>query len=230
MPLIICKEIALPFEGKQQLGVIIMKNVQVSRASLSRLPLYLAYIKKIDSKNVSATIIADALGLGDVQVRKDLSSVCGFGRPKTGYVTSELIKQLESYLGYDRKTKCVIIGAGQLGMALLSHNGFDRYGLDITAAFDKKFSRALKLENNKYLLTMDEFADYCKDNNIRLGIIAVPENAAQEVCDIMAKNGIKAIWNFARRELDVPEDIVIQNEDLALSLAYLKKITEQPIP
>lgn len=202
-----------------------MKQITASRATLSRLPIYLQYVKKIEDTNVniSATSIAEALGLGDVQVRKDLGSVCGSGRPKTGYVTSELIDRLEDYLGYKKTSNAVIIGAGQLGMALLNYDGFKKFGLEILAAFDKKFGAELKLDNGRVIVPIDGFSDFCRSHDVHLGIIAVPESAAQEVCDMMLENGIKAIWNFAHCEVNVPSDIVVKNEDLALSLAYLNQ-------
>ena len=203
-----------------------MKKLSVGRATLGRLPLYLQYIMSIskDTPNISATAIAEALDLGEVQVRKDLGQVCGTGKPKTGYVTAELIRQLEEYLGYKKLSHGIIVGAGQLGTALLNHDGFQRFGLDIIAAFDKKADTVIKLKSGKLVYPMEQLTDFCRLYDIHIGIITVPEEAAQEVCDILIKNQIKAIWNFARCTLVIPNDVIVRNEDLTLSLAHLNKL------
>ena len=203
-----------------------MKKLSVGRATLGRLPLFLQYIMSIskDTPNISATAIAEALDLGEVQVRKDLGQVCGIGKPKTGYVTAELIRQLEEYLGYKKLSHGIIVGVGQLGTALLNHDGFQRFGLDIIAAFDKKADTVIKLKSGKVVYPMEQLTDFCRLYDIHIGIITVPEEAAQEVCDILIKNQIKAIWNFARCTLVIPNDVIVRNEDLTLSLAHLNKL------
>ena len=128
------------------------------KATLGRLPMYLQYLKGLDTNeypNVSATIIAKALGLGEVQVRKDLSAVSGAGRPKLGYKTSALIKRLEDVLGQNNISKAIIVGAGKLGNALLEYNGFVNYGLEISAAFDIDESKVGNTEFGKPILLLD---------------------------------------------------------------------------
>lgn len=195
------------------------------KATLGRLPTYLQYLKNLDPKeneNISATIIAKALGLGEVQVRKDLSAVSGAGRPKLGYKTSALIKRLEEVLGQNSVCKTVIVGAGKLGNALLEYNGFSNYGLEIAAAFDIDESRCGNTESGKNILPLDRLEDYCKSEDIKIGIITVPASAAQAICDRLTASGVTAVWNFAPCQLTVPEGITLQQENLALSLAHLK--------
>ena len=113
----------------------------ISKAVLKRLPAYLSYLKNITdhaSPNISATALAAALGMGEVQVRKDLAMVSRGGRPKVGYNRLSLIDDIEQFLGYDNTTDAVLIGAGKLGQALLDYKGFEAYGLNILAAFDAK--------------------------------------------------------------------------------------------
>lgn len=201
-------------------------NIGVTRATLGRLPKYLEYLKSLSTEeypNISATVIAKGLGLGDVQVRKDLGSVSGTGKPKTGYVTEDLIRQIESYLSPREYTGAVIVGAGKLGRALLDFDGFGNYGLDIVAAFDCDDSKAGRCNSGKSIYTMDRLEKFCADNKIRIGIITVPGDYAQEACDELLDCGIRAIWNFAPRTLKVPEGVIVQQENLALSLAYLKE-------
>lgn len=201
-----------------------MKQTNVAKATLSRLPVYLQYLRDPKSglgTNVSATIIARALGLGEVQVRKDLASVSGIGRPKIGYNTAELTKCLEHFLGYDQKSTAILVGAGRMGRALLGYDGFDHYGLEIVAAFDKDNRKTARDISGKNIYPVDEMAAFCAENNIRIGIITVPGDVAQEVCDQLIACGIKAIWNFAPVTLNVPQGVNVSQENLALSLAYL---------
>ncbi len=200
-------------------------NIEVSKATLNRLPLYLKYLYQLDKmgvKTVSSTLIAGGLNLNPVQVRKDIavaSSVAG--KPKTGYVTKELIVDLESFLGYDNTHDAVLVGVGGLGSAFLGYKGFEHYGLNIAAAFDVNPQIVGSEVNGKLVQHIDELEGVVKRYKIRLGIITVPSKAAQEVADVMVKAGIKAIWNFAPVHLNIPSDIEIKTEDLAANLALL---------
>lgn len=200
-----------------------MKASDISRATLGRIPMYLKYLKGLppDTQNVSATTIAKELGLGEVQVRKDLSALCGSGKPKIGYLAKELAESLSSFLDC-KNGEAVIVGAGMLGRALLDYDGFKNFGINLSAAFDAKVTVAERSAGGKPILPMKDFAKFCSANNIRIGIIAVPAAAAQEICNLFYENGIKAIWCFAPCQLYKPADVVIQYENMALSLAHLK--------
>ena len=200
-----------------------MDKSTISKATLGRLPSYLEFLRNLPPDKVpyiSATAIAKHLGLGEVQVRKDLAAVSGAGKPKLGYVTAELVEKLENCLGCNRLTSAVLVGAGRLGRALLQYDEFEKYGVKISAAFDSN-ERAISLGTKTEILPMNQFEYFCKTQNIKLGIITVGEGSAQAVCDQMVKSGITAIWNFAPCKLNVPASILLQNENLALSLAHL---------
>ena len=200
-----------------------MCNSSVSKATLGRVPLYLKFIKELPKDGfeyISATYIAKKLELGEVQVRKDLNAISGAGKPKRGYVTEELIHKLEDSLGYNNITCAVLVGAGKLGRALLDYGGFQKFGVKITAAFDCN-ETVLCPDRKVKILPIAQFEEYCKANQIRLGIITVGEGSAQAVCDQMINSGITAIWNFAPCKLSVPQGVLVQNENLALSLAHL---------
>ena len=200
-----------------------MDKCSVSKATLGRLPNYLEYLRNLPPDKVpyiSATAIAKHLGLGEVQVRKDLAAVSGAGKPKLGYVTAELVEKLEECLGCNQVTSAVLVGAGKLGIALLQYDEFEKYGVKISAAFDSN-ERAISLGSKTEILPMNQFEYFCKTKNIKLGIITVGEGSAQAVCDQMVKSGITAIWNFAPCKLKVPIGVLLQNENLALSLAHL---------
>ena len=200
-----------------------MDKCYISKATLGRLPSYLEFLRNLPPDKVpyiSATAIAKHLGLGEVQVRKDLAAVSGAGKPKLGYVTAELVEKLENCLGCNRLTSAVLVGAGRLGRALLQYDEFEKYGVKISAAFDSN-ERVISLGSKTEILPMNQFEYFCKTKNIKLGIITVGEGSAQAVCDQMVKSGITAIWNFAPCKLNVPAGILLQNENLALSLAHL---------
>ncbi len=196
---------------------------EISKSVLKRLPGYLAYLKNMPedgNTHISATALANALGMGEVQVRKDLAMVSDGGRPKVGYLRQQLIEDISQFLGYDNTTDAILIGAGKLGQALLAYGGFDAYGLNILAAFDVA-PEIKKTRAGKPIYQISELEGFCKSNNVLMGIITVPAAHAQQVCDLLIANGIKAIWNFAPIHLDVPEHILVQNENMATSLAVL---------
>ncbi len=198
-----------------------MQSRAVPMRTLERLPLYLNFLRSLPTdraSNISATAVAEALGLNDVQVRKDLALASGGGKPKIGYVTEHLIRDIEQFLGYDDSDSAVIVGAGNLGRALLSYEGFSGCGLRIVAAFDTDDKVIGKTVKGRQVLPASKLADLCKRLRIRTGIIAVPETEAQKVCDALASGGVSAIWNFAPVHLAKPEGVAIKNENLACSL------------
>lgn len=201
-----------------------MERKSVSKATLGRIPRYLACLKELSLDKtpfISATTLARELMLGEVQVRKDLAAISGAGRPRLGYETELLIQQLEDCLGYNRLTNAVLVGAGRLGRALLQYDGFEHFGVKIAAAFDSN-DRVINFDSKTEILPMHQFENYCKEHSVSIGIITVGEGSAQDVCDQMVKSGITAIWNFAPCRLQVPDGVLLQNENLALSLAHLR--------
>ena len=200
-----------------------MEEKKVSKSVLKRLPGYLAYLKNLPEDapaHISATSLANALGMGEVQVRKDLAIVSDGGRPKIGYQREGLIADIEQFLGYDNTTDAVLVGAGKLGLALMSYSGFEEYGLNIQAAFDVNPAME-KTEDGQPIYPMTRLEHFCKVHKVLMGIITVPAANAQEVADRLIACGVKAIWNFAPVHLDVPPHILVQNENMATSLAVL---------
>ncbi len=199
-------------------------NQQVSLNTLQRLPRYLNYLKSLDPcDNVSSTEIAKALGLNDVQVRKDLSAVSSGGRPKVGYNVSALAGDLKEFLGYNAIKGAIIVGAGNLGRALMSYRGFSEYGLKIIAGFDSNPALVGCSVDGKEIHSLDFLPDFCRENGVRIGVITTPAICAQEVSDLLVSAGIKAIWNFAPAHIYVPDGVLVQNENMACSLSLLSK-------
>ncbi|NLM12045.1 MAG: redox-sensing transcriptional repressor Rex [Clostridiaceae bacterium] len=199
--------------------------ISISKQALKRLPYYLNYLKKLrdsGANKVSSTMIAKEMHLSDVQVRKDLAAVSKTGgRPRTGFDIEELIMCIENYLGYNNINDAVLVGAGHLGRALLSYSGFESYGLRIVAAFDNNKDVVNTNICGKLVFPMEKLNDICRRLKVHIGIITVPADAAQNVCDQLIDSGIIAIWNFAPVHLSVNEEIIVHNENIAASLALL---------
>jgi redox-sensing transcriptional repressor len=201
--------------------------LSISQQTLRRLPGYYHYLKGLRHnaiEHISAPVIARALKLNEVQVRKDLAAVSvSGGRPKTGFQVADLLQSIEVYLGYDNLNEAILVGVGQLGKALLSYHGFENYGMRIVAGFDRRPELVNSKINGKRIFGIDKLGNLCQRLNARIGIITVPHDSAQEVCNQLVANGILAIWNFAPVHLQVDEKIVVQNENMAVSLAILSK-------
>ena len=200
-----------------------MERKEISKAVLKRLPGYLAYLQSLpDDPNayISATALANALDMGEVQVRKDLAMVSDGGRPKIGYLRSRLTDDISRFLGYDNTTDAILVGAGKLGQALLDYVGFQAYGLNILAAFDVN-PQGESTVGGKPIYPIETLERFCQEHKVLMGIITVPPIHAQQVCDQLIANGIQGIWNFAPTHLDVPQGILVQNENMATSLAVL---------
>jgi len=199
-----------------------VETVKISKKLLKRLPVYLAHLKSLPANsNVSATSMAKALGLGDVQVRKDLAKVSAAGRRRTGRDRERLIQDIEEYLDFAAETGTIIVGAGKLGRALLDYTGFEESGLNVMAGFDVQ-PCADRSEIGKPIYPMSRLESFCRHYDVHIGIITVPAESAQRVCDTLVTCGITAIWNFAPVHLKVPEYVVVQSENLAVSLTALR--------
>ena len=189
-----------------------------------RLSLYLQYLKQLPPEvtRISATIIAKDLGLGEVLVRKELSHASrASGRPKTGYVVSTLIRELENFLDYNRLYRAVVIGIGGFGRALIGHADFADTGLYIAAGFDIDESIIGTQIEGKPILSMSDLPVFCEQHPVDIGIIAVPKQAAQQACDSLAACGVRSIWSFAPAALKAPEGVAVHYENLQASLALL---------
>jgi len=201
--------------------------VSISRQALQRMPYYLQYLRRLQEDGVSivaAPAVAEALRLNEVQVRKDFAAVSSIqGKPKTGFPVNGLISDMERFLGYHNVEQAVLIGAGYLGRALLSYKGFAQYGLDVVMAFDSDEALIGQQVCGKHILSPTQLSDMCRRMNIHIGIITVPAGQAQVVCDQLVAGGVLAIWNFAPARLLAPNHILIQNENMAASLAVLSK-------
>ena len=202
-------------------------SLVVPKSTLSRLPLYYSHIYKLQQegeKHVSAAAIAQSLNLNPVLVRKDLSGVSSVdGKPRTGFEIDTLLNDLSEYLGYNKVDEAILVGVGSLGRLILTNKEFSSMGLDITVGFDKDPNLVGLQIGSKYILPMEKMESYIKRTGVKIGIITVPADQAQSVCDQMVECGILAIWNFAFTLLNVPKGILVKNENLPSSLAVLSQ-------
>ncbi len=203
-------------------------KASISRPMLERLPIYASCLEKMienGATSVSSSKIARELKLGEVQVRKELSLVSGAGKPRIGYDAKKLLGDIKSFLGKSEPCEAIIIGAGKLGCALLGYGNFEDVGVRIKTAFD--ISGMEMVVDDKRIYPVSKLEAYCKENQVKIGIITVPASAAQEVCNRLLSVGIRAIWNFAPTALDVPDGVSVINEKLAISLSQLRQQINQ---
>ena len=189
----------------------------------ARLPIYLHFLRGFltdGNESISSAALAKNLDFGEVQVRKDLALVSGAGKPRIGYRTNELIAHIEEALGSRNETNAVVVGAGRLGMALLNYEGFVEFGLHLIVAFDRDETK-ISEKGQKPILPLEKMEDFCKRNDVRIGVICVPEKEASSACEKLVSCGVSAIWNFAPVRLRTSEKIRIKNENMAATLAVL---------
>jgi redox-sensing transcriptional repressor len=202
-------------------------SLVIPKSTLSRLPLYYSHIRKMQQqgeKYVSAAAVAQSLNLNPVLVRKDLSGVSSVeGKPRAGFEIDTLLHDLSEFLGYNKVDEAILVGVGSLGRLILTNTEFSSMGLDIAVGFDKDPDLVGLQIGSKYILPMEKMESYIKRTGVKIGIITVPADQAQSVCDQMVECGILAIWNFAFTLLNVPKGILVKNENLPSSLAVLSQ-------
>jgi redox-sensing transcriptional repressor len=196
-----------------------------SKNQLQRYPIYLKYFKELKSQgleDISSPKIAKALGYSEEQIRKDLQAVSDdAGRPKKGRSVEKLIENIESFLGYRGQAEAFLLGTGHLGGALMNYPNFQEMGLTITEGFDVDPSKIGKTIAGKPILDMHSLPEEMAKRHCRIVILAVPVGVAQDVADFAIGSGALGIWNFAPTHINVPDAVVIENVNLASSLAVL---------
>ena len=200
------------------------KTVDIPIPTIRRIPYYLRLLYEYDSGGnewISATDIGDILNLNSIQVRKDLTFTKVIGRPKKGYMVKDLIVSIEDFLGWNQRSTAVLIGAGSLGEALIGFDGFKRHGLEIIAAFDNDPEKIGKVIRTVKIYPLTDLNVYVKRNEVKMGIITVPSSAAQETAVKMIEAGIKGLWNFSPAKLQVPDNIIVHEEDLSEGFAIM---------
>lgn len=199
-------------------------EVSPPKAVVSRLSLYLRELQHLvrdGIETISSTALGQRLGFSDAKVRKDLTNFGQFGYPGVGYRCEELIDEIKRILGTDRQWEVVLIGAGNLGRALLGYRGFGNQGFRIAAAFDIDESSVGKSIESIDVFRFKDLPDFIRSRKINLAILAVPADQAQTVADKLVAAGITGMLNFAPVTLTVPENVSVIGVDLAIELEQL---------
>jgi redox-sensing transcriptional repressor len=206
-----------------------MENHQIRSTpepSLRRLARYLDLLHKLQKDGqitVSSTQIGSEMSSDPTQVRKDIEYTGIIGKPKTGYIITELIYSIETFFNWNNVSDAFLVGAGNLGRAILGYEHFKKYGLNIVTAFDVSPDLIGTEINNIPILDLEKLTNLAQRMKIHIGVITTPVECAQEVADKMVEGGIKAIWNFAPVHLKTPEGIIVEHTHLTQSLAVLTK-------
>ncbi|GAB6090323.1 redox-sensing transcriptional repressor Rex [Spirochaeta dissipatitropha] len=202
-----------------------MNNTRpASLPTIKRLPSYLQVVeaaKRDGLEFISGTIIAEELELEPIQVRKDLAVTGIVGKPRVGFSVNELLSAISSFLRWNQINSAILMGAGNLGTALLGYSEFKRNGLSIIAAFDTDPARQNSMINGTQVLPMDQLESFIPLNKPEIAILTVPSYVAQETADRVVAAGIQAIWNYTNVKLKLPPGIVVQKEDLSSGYAVL---------
>ncbi len=203
-----------------------MSKERVSNAVVSRLPVYYRYLlslEKLGYVRISSQQLGERMGLTASQIRQDINCFGGFGQQGYGYNVSGLRMRVGEILGLDKTYHMVILGAGNIGRAVSHYKAFFKMGFVLDALFDVDPKLVGRMEGGRQVLPMDQLDTYLRNNRIDMGVIAVPDVAAQGACDALVAGGVKAIWNFAPIDLDVPSDVVLKSvhlQDALLVLSY----------
>lgn len=201
-----------------------MKAFKIPEATIIRLSVYSRYLEQAEQRGIttiSSGEIANGVGVSPAQVRKDLAYFGEFGTRGVGYNVKDLFHQTMKILGLNTNWNAVVIGAGNLGSALVSYKGFRERGFHIVGVFDNDLTKIGKRLLDLDVLAIDEMPRVVKEQNVRIGILAVPAQIAQQVADEMVKVGIRAILNFAPTVLSVPINVEVRNIDLSVHLEIL---------
>ncbi len=202
---------------------IFMRYHKIPSETVRRLPVYLRGLKLFHERGrekVSSRELAELLAINPSQIRKDFSYFGDFGTPGVGYNIKKLTKEINKILKLDAGQKTALVGVGNLGSAVLAYPGFEMYGLDIAAAFDSDPKKVGKKINNVLIEDVSQIKTL-KKRGIRLGIIAVSRQSAQETADALVNAGVNGILNFCPRYITVPKKVKVITIDIAMDLARL---------
>lgn len=201
-----------------------MESRGISRAVIRRLPRYYRYLGELlenGVERISSSDLSKRMKVTASQIRQDLNNFGGFGQQGYGYNVKYLYTEIGKILGLDRTHNFIIIGAGNLGQALANYAAFERSGFILKSLFDVNPRLEGVAIRGIPVRMMDELVDFLKENEIEIAALTIPKSKAVEVADILVENGIRAIWNFAHTDLDLPEDVIVESVHLSDSLMTL---------
>lgn len=196
----------------------------IPNPAVRRLSLYLRQLEDFERKarrTISSKQLGESLRLTDAQVRKDLAYFGQFGHPGIGYRVQDLIVELRRILGTDKTWSVVLVGAGNIGRAMSGYRGFDRKGFRLVAVFDNDQTKVGRKLGPFTIQSLSQMAETVRQQSVRLAILAVPADNAQQVADELIEAGVRGLLNFAPVSLSVPRDVALQTVDMAVQLEQL---------
>lgn len=201
-----------------------MEERGISQAVISRLPRYYRYLGELNQagvERISSNDLSKKMRVTASQIRQDLNNFGGFGQQGYGYNVKYLRTEIGKILGLNQNHSMIIIGAGNLGQALANYSSFERSGFVVKGIFDVRPELKGTLIREVPIRMMDELEEFLKSEEIEIAALTIPKAKALEVSDILVKNGIKAIWNFAHTDLNLPKDVIVESVHLSDSLMKL---------
>lgn len=201
-----------------------MANKEISKAVIQRLPRYYRYLGELKEEGIeriSSNELSARMRVTASQIRQDLNHFGGFGQQGYGYNVNNLHEEIAKILGLNRKHHMIIIGAGNLGRALANYGNFENRGFYIDGLFDKREDLTGDSKGGVPVYAMDQLEAFIAEHPVDIAVLAIPKTAVVEVANRLVSCGIKAIWNFAHTDLELPEDVVVENVHLSESLMQL---------
>ena len=201
-----------------------MDEKNISQAVITRLPRYFRYLGELKSKGVeriSSQELSKLMRVTASQIRQDFNNFGGFGQQGYGYNVDYLYVEIGKLLGLNKEHHLVIIGAGNLGQAIANYMNFEKRGFIIKGIFDSNPGIIGNPVRNLTIQPMEELREFVKENNIDIAVLTIPKTGAVQVAEILVNCGIKAIWNFAHVDLEVPDEVVVENVHLSDSIMKL---------
>ena len=201
-----------------------MASREISQAVIRRLPRYYRYLGELlesGVERISSNELSKRMKVTASQIRQDLNNFGGFGQQGYGYNVKYLYTEIGKILGLNEKHKFVIIGAGNLGQALANYAAFENRGFVLKGLFDVNPRLVGLVVRGVEIRGIEDLEQFIKDNDVQIAALTIPKSKAPEIADRLVKAGIKAIWNFAHTDLNVPDDVVVENVHLSESLMTL---------
>ena len=203
---------------------IFSRRKEISVQTIRRLPQYLRIFYNFHTYGrelLSSTVLAEETQLLPIVIKKDLQAIGAPSKLRAGFKVAGTIEAIESFLGWNNLNKAFLVGVGHLGSALLGFGGFKNHGLEIVAAFDIHPEKVASEMHGVQVYHTAQLSGIIASQNLKIAVLAVPAEVAQGITDTLVAAGIKAIWNFAPVNLNVPADVIVQKEDISSGLAEL---------
>lgn len=200
------------------------ESKKISSAVIRRLPRYYRYLGELiesDVQRISSKELSARMKVTASQIRQDLNNFGGFGQQGYGYNVKYLYDEIAKILGIDTSHNMIVVGAGNLGRAICNYGDFEKRGFIIKGVFDSNKKIAGEKIRDIEIRMMDELADFIKKEKIEIAALTIPKQAAKEIGKLVADAGVKAIWNFAHTDLNLPDDVIVENVHLSESLMRL---------